>query len=159
MIAVTNYHNPSGLKQGEFTHLQFWGLQVCSQGVWWFLREVFSFPGFWWLPAILGTPWFVPASLQSLLPLSPASFLLLSLIKTPVISWKQHKSISRGMDKEDVVHIYNGVLFSQKKTEIMPFAATVDEPRAYHSKSSQSDREREVLYESKEMMQTNLFTK
>ena len=28
------------------------------------------------------------------------------------------------MDKEDVVHIYNGILFSHKKNEIMPFAAT-----------------------------------
>jgi len=33
-------------------------------------------------------------------------------------------SISRGMEKEDVVHIYNGILFSHKKNEIMPFAAT-----------------------------------
>ena len=28
------------------------------------------------------------------------------------------------MDKEDVVHIYNGILFSHKKNEIMPFVAT-----------------------------------
>ena len=28
------------------------------------------------------------------------------------------------MDKEDVVHIYNGVLLSHKKNEIMPFTAT-----------------------------------
>ena len=28
------------------------------------------------------------------------------------------------MDKEDVVYIYNGILLSQKKNEIMPFAAT-----------------------------------
>ena len=28
------------------------------------------------------------------------------------------------MDKEDVVHIYNGILFSQKKNEVLPFAAT-----------------------------------
>ena len=28
------------------------------------------------------------------------------------------------MDKEDVVHIYNGLLFTIKKNEIMPFAAT-----------------------------------
>lgn len=27
------------------------------------------------------------------------------------------------MDKEDVVHIYNGTLLSHKKDEIMPFAA------------------------------------
>jgi len=28
------------------------------------------------------------------------------------------------MDKEDVVHTYNGILFSHKKNETMPFAAT-----------------------------------
>jgi len=33
-------------------------------------------------------------------------------------------SIDRGMDKEDVVHTYNGILLSHKKNEIMPFAAT-----------------------------------
>ena len=33
-------------------------------------------------------------------------------------------SINKGMDKEDVVHIYNGVLLSHKKNEIMPLAAT-----------------------------------
>ena len=27
------------------------------------------------------------------------------------------------MDKEDVVNIYNGILLSHKKNEIMPFAA------------------------------------
>ena len=33
-------------------------------------------------------------------------------------------SIDREMDKEDVVHIYNGILLSHKKNEIMPFAET-----------------------------------
>ena len=33
-------------------------------------------------------------------------------------------SIDRQMDKEDVVHIYNGILLSHKKNETMPFAAT-----------------------------------
>ena len=32
--------------------------------------------------------------------------------------------INRGVDKEDVVHIYNGILLKQKKNEIMPFTAT-----------------------------------
>ena len=32
-------------------------------------------------------------------------------------------SIEEGMDKEDVVHIYNGIL-AIKKDEIMPYAAT-----------------------------------
>ena len=31
-------------------------------------------------------------------------------------------SIDRGMDKEDVLHIYDGILLSHKKNEIMPFA-------------------------------------
>ena len=33
-------------------------------------------------------------------------------------------SINRGIDKEDVVHVYNGVLLNHRKIEIMPFAAT-----------------------------------
>ena len=33
-------------------------------------------------------------------------------------------SINRGVDKEDVVHIYNGILLKHKKNEIMPFTAT-----------------------------------
>ena len=33
-------------------------------------------------------------------------------------------SINRKMDKEDVVHIYNGILFSHKKNEVIPFEAT-----------------------------------
>ena len=37
-------------------------------------------------------------------------------------------SINRGMDKEDMVHIYNGILLSHKKNEIMPFAAIWMDP-------------------------------
>ena len=33
-------------------------------------------------------------------------------------------SIRGEMDKEDVVHICNGILLSHEKNEIMPFAAT-----------------------------------
>ena len=33
-------------------------------------------------------------------------------------------SSERRMDKENVVHINDGILFSLKKNEIMPFAAT-----------------------------------
>ena len=32
--------------------------------------------------------------------------------------------IDRGMDEEDVVQIYNRMLLSHKKNEIMPFAST-----------------------------------
>ena len=33
-------------------------------------------------------------------------------------------SINRGMDKEDVVHIYNGILLSHKKDKILPIVTT-----------------------------------
>jgi len=33
-------------------------------------------------------------------------------------------SLNGGMDKEDLVNIYNGILVSHKKEEIMPYAAT-----------------------------------
>ena len=33
-------------------------------------------------------------------------------------------SINRGMDKEDVVHIYRKTILAIKKNEIMPFSAT-----------------------------------
>ena len=32
--------------------------------------------------------------------------------------------MSRGVNEEDVVHIYNGILLSHKENKIMPFAAT-----------------------------------
>ena len=32
-------------------------------------------------------------------------------------------SMDRGMDKEDMVHMYNGMWPSHKKNEIIPFAA------------------------------------
>ena len=33
-------------------------------------------------------------------------------------------SINRVLGKEDVMYLYNGILLSHKKNEIMPFAAT-----------------------------------
>ena len=32
--------------------------------------------------------------------------------------------MSRGVDKEKVVHIYNGILSAIKRNKLMPFAAT-----------------------------------
>ena len=37
-------------------------------------------------------------------------------------------SIDRSMDKEDMVHIYNGILLTIKKNEIVPFAAIWMDP-------------------------------
>ena len=37
-------------------------------------------------------------------------------------------SINEGVDKEDVVHTYNGILRSHEKNKIMPLAATWMDP-------------------------------
>ena len=39
------------------------------------------------------------------------------------------------MDKEDVLHIYNGILLSHKKEWNSAICSNVDEPRDYHDKS------------------------
>ena len=51
--------------------------------------------------------------------------------------------INRGMDKEDVTRIYNGILLSNKKNETVPFAATcVDPEMAIWSQVSQTEKEK-----------------
>ena len=44
-------------------------------------------------------------------------------------------SINRGMDKEDVVHIYNGILLGHKKWN-NAICSNMDVPRNYHTKWS-----------------------
>ena len=52
-------------------------------------------------------------------------------------------SIERGIDKEDVVYIENGILLSQKK-EWNAIYSNMDRPRDYHTKWSKSGRERQI---------------
>ena len=42
-------------------------------------------------------------------------------------------STDRGMDKEVVVHIHNGILFSHKKENSLACSNDVDEPRGYYT--------------------------
>ena len=72
--------------------------------------------------------------------------------------------INRGMDKEDVVHIYNGTLFSHKKERNCAISRDVDRPRDCHTEWSKSERERQIydityMWNLKKLIQMNLFTK
>ena len=51
-------------------------------------------------------------------------------------------SINRGMDKEDVVHIYNGILLSHKKEQNSAICRDLDGPRDCHTERSKSEREK-----------------
>ena len=55
-------------------------------------------------------------------------------------------SINRRMDKEDMVHIYNGILLSPKKEQNKAFCSYTNGPRDYHTKWSKSDRERQISH-------------
>ena len=48
------------------------------------------------------------------------------------------------MNKEIVVHIYNGKLLSRKKEHIWVSSNEVDEPRAYHTEWRKSEREGQI---------------
>ena len=51
-------------------------------------------------------------------------------------------SITRWMDKEIVVHIYNGILLSHKKEHIWVRSNEAGEPRAYYSEVSQKEKDK-----------------
>ena len=52
-------------------------------------------------------------------------------------------SINTGMDKEDVIHIYNGILFSHKKNKIMSFSATwMDQDTVILSEVSHKEKDK-----------------
>ena len=52
------------------------------------------------------------------------------------------------MDKEDVVHICNGILLSHKKEQNNAICSNMDGPRDCHTEWSKSDRERQISYNS-----------
>ena len=70
------------------------------------------------------------------------------------------------MNEEDVVHIYNGILLSHIEVRNNAICSNMDGPRDYHTKRSESDRERQISYDIThmwnlilKMIQMNLFTK
>ena len=52
------------------------------------------------------------------------------------------------MDKESVVHIHSGTLVSHKKECIWVSSKDMDEPRAYYTEWSRSEREKQISYVS-----------
>ena len=56
-------------------------------------------------------------------------------------------SIDRGIYKEDVVHIYNGILLNHKKEWNSAICSNMDGSRDCHSEWSKSDRERQISHD------------
>ena len=54
--------------------------------------------------------------------------------------------IDRWMDKEDVVHIYNGIWLSHKKERNWVICWDVDGSRDCHTEWSKSEREKQISY-------------
>ena len=54
--------------------------------------------------------------------------------------------IDRGVDKEDVVHIHNGILLSHLKERNNGICSNMDRTRSYHAKWSLSDSEAAISY-------------
>ena len=50
------------------------------------------------------------------------------------------------MDKEDVAHIYNGILLSHKKKRNWVICSEVDGHRVSHTEWSKSEREKQIPY-------------
>ena len=55
-------------------------------------------------------------------------------------------SIEKWMDKEDVVHIYNGILLSHKWEQKWVICRDVDGSRDCHTEWSKSEREKQISY-------------
>ena len=55
-------------------------------------------------------------------------------------------SIKRGMDKEDVIHIYKEYQSAIKKNEIMPFAATWMDLESYEVSQTEEEKYRDIPY-------------
>ena len=71
---------------------------------------------------------------------------------------------NRWMDKEDVLHIYNGILLSHKKEWNNAICSNMDATwmdleMIILSEVSQTNIEYHLYVESKKMIQINLFTK
>ena len=56
------------------------------------------------------------------------------------------------MDKEDVVQIYNGIQLNHKKELKAAIWSNMDEPEGHYAKWRKSDRERQILYITRQIV-------
>ena len=79
------------------------------------------------------------------------------------LSHQRRPSIDRRMDKEDVAHIYNGLLHSHKKEPNCAICRDMNEPRDCCTKWSKSERQKQIdintYMESRKMVHMNLLAK
>ena len=74
--------------------------------------------------------------------------MFIAVLSTIAKKWKQSKySLKRGMDKENVVHIYNGTLLNYWKEWNNAIAINMDGPRECHVEWDKSDRGGEISYD------------
>ena len=55
-------------------------------------------------------------------------------------------SINRGIYREDMEHIDNGILLIHTKQQICVTCRDVDERKDYHTEWNKSEREKQILY-------------
>ena len=68
--------------------------------------------------------------------------------------------IDRWVDKEAVVHVYNGILLSHKREHIWVSSNEVNEPRAFYTEWSKSERKNKysILMHKYEIKKNGLWT-
>ena len=123
----------------------------------------------WWewklVQPLWRTVWHLLKKLELELPYNPAILLLgihteetrierdtcipmfIAALFTIARTWKQPRySLTRWIDKEVVIHIYNEILLSHKKQQIWVSSSEVDESRACYTEWSKSERENQISF-------------
>ena len=80
---------------------------------------------------------------KTIVQIDPYTPMFITALFTIARSWKQPKCpIDRWMDKEDAVHVYNGILLSHIKERNWVICWDVDGSRDCHTEWSKSEREK-----------------
>ena len=72
--------------------------------------------------------------------------MFLAALSTIAKLWKELDVHQQTNDKEDVVHIYNGILLSYQKERILNICCNMDKTGGDNAKLNKSSRERQLSY-------------